>query len=314
MGTRVGLREIVGIAGIALVTAASPAIASAEDGALEISQICATTGGCFAGDSAGFPVTIATPGSYRLTSNVVVPDADTNAILVATNDVTFDLGGYTIAGPVACTGSSGSTLVCTPSAGTGSGVTRSTTSITAVTVRNGSIRGMGSRGVSLGDYTFASALRLNANRVNGIAVGASSIVRDCELTRNGNAALVSGDGSLIARNTATGNGGTSFSTGDGSNVRENTAYDNGGDGILTGFGSLVVGNLSAGNSGDGIQASGSGSIQRNALRANGGYGLHTVVGLLPSAYRYNTFFENVLGSSIDSVNLGANACNGVVCP
>lgn len=314
MRTRAGLREFVGIAGIGLVTTAVSAIASAEDGVLEIHQTCATTGGCFAGDSSGFPVTLATPGSYRLTSNVVVSDADTTAISVAASGVTLDLGGYAIAGPVACTGSSGSTLVCTPSAGTGTGVTRSTTSITAVTIRNGSIRGMGSRGVSLGEYTHASALRLNANRVTGIAVGASSIVRDCELTRNGGTALAAGDGSLIARNTATGNGGTSFSTGDGSNVRENTAYDNAGDGILTGFGSLAVGNLSAGNTGDGIQATGSASIQRNTLRTNGGFGLHTVVDLRPSAYRYNTFFENVLGSSADSVNLGANACDGVACP
>jgi len=314
MRTRAGLRAVVWIAGTGIVGMALPATAPAEDGVLEISQLCATTGGCFAGDSAGFPVTISTPGSYRLTSNVVVSDADTSAITVGTSDVTLDLGGYAIAGPVSCTGSSSSNLVCTPSAGTGIGVTRSTTAVTAVTVRNGSIRGMGFRGVSLGEQTIASELRLNANRATGIAVGAASIVRDCELTRNGNVALIAGDGSLIARNTATINGATAFSTGDGSNVRENTAYDNGGDGILTGIGSLVVGNLSADNAGDGIQATASGSIQRNALRSNGGFGLHTVVSQRPSAYRYNTFFENVLGSTSDSVGLGANACNGVACP
>jgi hypothetical protein len=41
----------------------------AADGVIEINQSC-VAGGCFAGDTAGFPVTISQPGSYRLTSNL----------------------------------------------------------------------------------------------------------------------------------------------------------------------------------------------------------------------------------------------------
>ena len=55
--------------GMALVLlSASPALA--VDGVLEINQVCADKTGCFSGDAAGFPVTIGTAGSYRLTGNL----------------------------------------------------------------------------------------------------------------------------------------------------------------------------------------------------------------------------------------------------
>lgn len=43
-------------------------MAVAADGELEINQACAGSSvGCFPGDSAGFPVSITQPGSYRFT-------------------------------------------------------------------------------------------------------------------------------------------------------------------------------------------------------------------------------------------------------
>jgi hypothetical protein len=286
--------------------------AVAGEGVLEIDQTCATSSGCFSGDSAGFPVTL-TEGRYRLTSDLVVASENESAIRVSGSDVEIDLAGFTISGPVSCTGSSGATLACTPTTGTGNGIERSTTSIVGVSVRDGAIRGMGLRAISLGEYSVVSRLQASSNRSVGIVVGASSIVRDCVLSRNGSSALISGDGSLVLRTTSSLNGGVGLSTGDGSNVRENAAHDNDGDGIQTGFGSLLVANLSAGNEGDGIQALGRSSAQRNSLRANVGFGLHTVTGLTPSAFRYDTFFENVFGSASDSVSLGANDCDGVAC-
>ena len=43
-------------------------LTDATDGAVELNQTCAVQTGCLADDAAGFPVTIATPGSYRLTA------------------------------------------------------------------------------------------------------------------------------------------------------------------------------------------------------------------------------------------------------
>ena len=64
------------------LTLTAPALAS--DGVIEINQTCAVQTGCIdnsggIGDTPGFPVTIEIPGSYVLTSNLVVSEkvADT---------------------------------------------------------------------------------------------------------------------------------------------------------------------------------------------------------------------------------------------
>ena len=58
--------------------------AYAGDGVLEINQTCATETGCFPGDSAGFPVTVnvGTGSSFRLTSDLALPNSDTTAIQI----------------------------------------------------------------------------------------------------------------------------------------------------------------------------------------------------------------------------------------
>jgi hypothetical protein len=79
---------------------AAPGFASAGDGVLEINQSCALVG-CFAGDTAGFPVTIAASGSYRLTSNL---ETTSNGVTVSGEGVQLDLGGFTVDGAGRCTG------------------------------------------------------------------------------------------------------------------------------------------------------------------------------------------------------------------
>lgn len=119
----------------------------AADGVTEINQTRAMAGGVTAGDVAGFPVSISETGSYVLTSNLIVPDENTNAILLVTSsfvpiDVTIDLNGFTIQGPVVCNRDQGPT-VC-PGGGSGDGVTSGSFN-GLVRVRNGTIRGMGGR-------------------------------------------------------------------------------------------------------------------------------------------------------------------------
>ncbi len=64
---------------IALLAVGLTSPALAVDGVLEINQACADSG-CFSGDGAGFPVIISAAGSYRLTSNLVVPNENTDGI------------------------------------------------------------------------------------------------------------------------------------------------------------------------------------------------------------------------------------------
>ncbi len=77
-------------------------------------------------------------GSYKLTGNLVAP-AGTNGIEIDANDVTLDLNGFTISGPITCNSTS-----CSPSS------TTSPSGIQAfavgVAIRNGHVKGF-ARGV-----------------------------------------------------------------------------------------------------------------------------------------------------------------------
>lgn len=132
------------------------AAAVAGNGVLEIHPDCAATG-CFPGDAPGLPVEIAQPGSYRLTGNLQVPDEDTTAILVQSDDVAIDLDGFAIHGVTTCGLTS-----CQP-VGTGAGI--HPFAQTGVSVRGGAVRGMGETGVLLGRSTLVGVATILGNTI-----------------------------------------------------------------------------------------------------------------------------------------------------
>ena len=112
-----------------------------EDGAIEINQLCVASG-CFTGDDPGFPVEINAPGSYRLTSNLSVPAAE-SGIAVQVDNVTLDLAGNALLGPVDCNGPD---PTCSPST-TGIGIDAS--GIGRISIFNGTVRGFGTTCVAI---------------------------------------------------------------------------------------------------------------------------------------------------------------------
>ncbi|MBK7950011.1 MAG: right-handed parallel beta-helix repeat-containing protein [Deltaproteobacteria bacterium] len=282
--------------------------ASADDGVLEINQSCAVNTGCFAGDTAGFPVTITTTGSYRLTATLTLPNENTNGIEISANSVSLDLNGFEIAGPVAC---QSRPVSCTPSSGTGSAVDSS--GFTGTTVANGRIRGMGFRGLDLSAYAIVEGVALTSNRAQQIVVGAGSIVRNNIASFGGNTGISAGAGAVVTGNTANNHGNAGISAGSGSTVAGNSAYLNGSDGIIVSSGSTVVGNLVYANLGDGIQTTSSSMVQRNTIRENALFGIRNVSALSPTAYRNNTIYLNQTGEVEDGVDLGGNYC-APACP
>ena len=94
-------------------------LALAVDGEKLINMAKVATGGLTPGDTAGFPVTISQPGSYKLSGNLTVPNANTNAILITSDHVTVNLNGFAILGPTDCSGG----LNPCVNEGTGSGIT-----------------------------------------------------------------------------------------------------------------------------------------------------------------------------------------------
>jgi hypothetical protein len=120
--------------GTALIFAAP---AFAVDGQVLINQSTVMAQG-------GFPYKINQPGSYKLSGNLVVP-ADVDGIDILTDNVTVDLNGFTVSGPVTCAGS-GASISCLPlnvAVGINGfiGIFGSQHRVNNVTVRNGNVVG-----------------------------------------------------------------------------------------------------------------------------------------------------------------------------
>jgi hypothetical protein len=179
--------------------------ASAVDGVVLIDQNRANFGNTTPGDAAGFPVTISRSGSYRLTSNLTVPDAATTAIEIAADHMTPDLNGFAILGPTDCSQSP-----CL-NRSTGTGVQSVQTPRSNITVRNGTIAGLGAEGISLhGDANLVEYITARGNAGVGISLSSSveqgaSIVRHSAAHRNREAGINLAV-SLASFNTASGNG------------------------------------------------------------------------------------------------------------
>jgi hypothetical protein len=228
--------------------------------------------GCFAGDTAGFPVTIdGTAGkSYQLTSDLVVPDENTNGIDVRARDVSIDLNGFQIAR----TGCELGTFPCGLQPGTGTGIRAAfspSQDFPGTAVTNGTVVGMGLDGIRLSRNARVSRLQCQLNAGYGIRTFSEAIVSENIVHENGD------DGIFV----------TSYS-----DVSGNVVHSNGGSGIDAGTGSSVARN----------------TVSRNGFGTGGGFGLDLDA---TATYRENTIADNTTGGVAGGgVNLGGNYCTG----
>ena len=171
---------------------ATPALAT--DGVREINQTMALAGNVTAGDFPGFPVTISEPGSYKLTGNLVVGGVDQTAIEITSNDVTLDLKGFALQGPVTCFGGGGLPATCS-AAGFGNGIVANT--VTRLTVRDGTIAGFGNWGMRLGGSCRLYGLTVSQNGDGGIDADDACLVRESRVTLNDGEGILMDEGLLI---------------------------------------------------------------------------------------------------------------------
>lgn len=193
------------------------------DGVIEINQACVASG-CFAGDSPGFPVRITSPGSYRLTSNLDTNGETETAIDIESDQVTLDLGGFSVIGPQTCSYDTNiSDVVCDLTAP----FAHRLIIIEGAhnTLRNGTVKGAFGTGVSL-------------------QPPGPHLVESIHVTQNGSnesasrGLLVSGFSTpaLIRNSTASINPGEGFEgTDDLVRFDGNLAFRNGGRGIIAGI-------------------------------------------------------------------------------
>jgi parallel beta-helix repeat protein len=250
------------------------------------------------------PYTIASSGSYVLTSDLTGVVGQSGLVIAADN-VTIDLNGFSLIGV----------------AGSFWGIEVSGTR-KGICVMNGVVRDWGRTGVYLSNSTNNRArnLRAHNNGVNGMHIGkgsvidgctasenddngfrleGDSIIADCAADSNVDAGIGAGFGCTIIRCSARGNGGqgilaeaqllngvltsasitvvgctananeqTGISPGVGSTVRECTARANGFDGISVGNGSAVIDCTAEANTNDGIGATFGSTVSGCTARNN----------------------------------------------
>lgn len=216
---------------------AAPALAQP----VNITKKAVKVGGITPGDTPGFPVTITTPGSYRLAGDLVVP-AGAHGIVILTDDVTIDLNGFTISGPGAPLAS-----------------TRGIYAATAqrrITVLNGQVSNFGYGILLTGPHSHIQRVVATGNLQEGIYAGYQGVVAECTSTENG-------------RGITMVQGGV---------VRSNTVMSNRETGVLVVQSSLVVGNTISYNGGAGLQLDALTGYADNALTGNNGGGAQVVGG------------------------------------
>jgi hypothetical protein len=128
----------------------------AVDGVILIDQNKAIAGGVTPADGPGFPVTISQPGSYRLSSNLTMPNASATAIQITADNVSLDLNGFSIIG----TGTFPNAVAIT-----GDGRKR-------IRVLNGFISGF----VSAMDFVGSELVHLERLLIDGTTVAANGTV------------------------------------------------------------------------------------------------------------------------------------------
>ncbi len=225
------LSRLAGVSVYATVLFASfPAFAI--DGVIEINDALAELGGVTPGDAPGYPVTISEPGSYRLTGTLFLASSQ-QGIYIDADNVTIDLNGFSIRGPVTCTPG---VAACSEAVGSGAQGIRAD-SAKFLTVKNGTVTGTGAggiycnpgvgcvvenvvvshnngSGISIANSGRVSNCTVHSNRSNGVTVGKAAIVNNNTIYQNGfRGLLIYGDGANVTSNVFSKNGTTEIDMG-----------------------------------------------------------------------------------------------------
>ena len=220
---------------IVLMAVLMPTDASAVDGVVLINQATIMAAG-------GFPYVITSPGSYRLTGNLTMTSATTSAISVRADNVTIDLNGFSIIGPVICIGSPVTSCSPVDPTALGFGIEDGLPpGHRSVTVMNGNVRGMGSYGIGIsGVGGFVEKVHAESNGRTGIFVASGTI----------NVSMANLNGQL---------GFESFS----GVVSGNVAIGNGRNGFFIACPTAVIGNMASGNGSTNLSINESGCAVAN---------------------------------------------------
>lgn len=257
------------------------------------------------------PYSIATAGSYYVTSNLTGVSGN-DGINIISGNVSVDLNGFTLTGV----------------SGSGAGIYVAGT-FTNITVRNGTINSWGSDGINawLGGFPrnmVFERLTVSANGARGIYTEADSTVRDCLCFSNHSDGIYD-EGGLISGCLARQNGGDGIYggrdcsivacsvvanamfgivSGDGSGISHCTAGGNGTDGIKTGNGSTVSDCTAESNTNNGIVVADDSTVRDCTSSRNGYSGI--VSGSRCQILNNNSSLNGIPASASSGIYLNGN--------
>lgn len=286
------------LASLVFIVAAS-ATAHAQ---VAIDSSAVAAGGITAGDTAGYPATISTSGSFKLIGNLTLLSTVTDAIDITANDVTLDLNGFTVSSTAVCTATAPTGSSCYMASGTAQVLVKITGS--RVTLKNGNIRGSNGRGINIvGDEVVVDGVNVSNSITYGIVASASNILPTIS---NSSVTLAGGNGLLMSSGRV---GGT---------VR-NSTFNHNYAGMQVDQG-LIEDVTASYNIDYGIEADAS-IVNRSTSSSNGGTGIlygrvlrdsvsdhNTVDGFASGSYHTLYINTSAEGNSGKGFNLGTNAC------
>jgi len=272
------------------------------------------------------PVTIAAPGSYYLTGDLIGVSGQPG-INITSSFVTLDLNGFSLIGVP----------------GSGEGIRGLTPNTRNVVIRNGVIRNWASEGIT-GDNLIDARiedLRIALNTASGMVIGGGAIVRNTTATQNGGygmyvggsstiigcvasrnqIGIVAGQNSVVSSSTSSSNVEVGISLEGGSMATDCTAQSNGTQGFaLSNVGARVVHSVARlnvvgisgldgvsveecsvdGNTDDGIRVASRGRVRGNFARGNTNDGIQaTGTG---NRIEDNESTQNGVGIRVDAIN------------
>jgi hypothetical protein len=260
---------------VMLALALAPFCAFAVDGVVLVNQSTLT--------AAGGTYAITQAGSYKLSGNLQAKDPNTDVIVIATDNVTIDLNGFSILGTTVCS------IGSCKNTGTGRGIATSSAVVNRpdffnITIRNGVIQGMGFRGIFLsGDSFLIEYIHVDSSGESGIVATRQNAQQLSAIIQHNNLTL------------------------------------NGRDGVSLFGGGAVTDNVSSNNAFSGIALLGAfvgfpsiGTVARNVLTNNGTFGFFLAGGSVNLIG--NIFAGNAAGPNAGGVNQGQNLCGNASCP
>jgi hypothetical protein len=247
---------------------------------------------------------ISQPGSYYLTGNLL-GEANKCGIEIAASGVSIDLMGFTLEGV----------------AGSFEGVNASVAS-SAVSIKNGTIRGWGLEGVDLNatDGVRLRGLIVEGGGSRGVFVSEEAIIIECIARGNAGNGFLTSNGALVKDCVAEGNTDSGFAIGNGSQVIGVTANNNGIHGVSIGLSGSVINSAAYQNGADGFAGSSGVSVIDCTAGFNGDDGINVGSG---SKVRGNTVYASsgdgieiraeclAIGNKIDNAGNGATFGAGI---